>query len=173
MVELNGNITAIMLEHGIIQNTSPVSCIGSGPVVVPDAADGIAPPQFAICRLVDHTDVVCPMVFDVLPHPPIDCPAAPVGTLRAADAAQMSTSFGSGAVSCDPASPADILATEFPGALEDDIVFSVQCSSTETPLTCEFDVVLAGRAFLSSALHPCCRFSIVADVRPLRPMLLL
>ena len=143
--EARGDLTTVMLDYGITEASGPVSCIGAS-VAVPDEFEVV--PRVASCELVEfpRPQTFCQILFSVLPHLPIECPAPPPGALRAIDAEQMSTPFGTGTVSCDPASPADIPATEFPGALEDDIVFSVQCSSTETANTCGFDVVLAGRA---------------------------
>ena len=142
VVALGGDVTAVMLDHCITEASGAVSCTGS--VAVPEEPG--TPPREAACTLIDDPQTSCLIAFTVLPHPPINCPAPPAVALRSADAAQMAAPFGSGAVVCDPASPADIDAAAFPQALQEDATISVLCTSSETPNTCSFDVVLAARA---------------------------
>ena len=148
MEELAGNTTAVVTTAGGITGaSSSITCLPPSIGVPPlgSAADQISDTA-VVCQLADTPDVSCSLSVQVTPHPLLDCPAPPAGELRAATAVEMTAPFGSGAVTCDPASPAAIAVEKFPGRLEEDTTLPVTCSSTETPNTCSFDVTLAGRA---------------------------
>ena len=162
--ELAPDTTAIAAS-GIVGSSGPVECTGQISTPSLGSAADETEVNLVICSLTETTDVGCSLAVRVAPHPLLDCPAPPAGELRAATAVEMTAPFGSGAVTCDPASPAAIAVEEFPGRLEEDTTLRVTCSSSETPNTCSLDVTLAARTPLSSAVPDCFRLN-SGPVRP-------
>lgn len=129
-----------LASGAIVRNSGDFTCTGT--VDVPPLASTTDTMNTITCALDENPATTCEFTLFIGPHPLLDCPGS-VPPLRPSDAAASTGLFESNpAVTCVPAAAADIPGDSFPSTVEDEATFTVECSSTETPNTCSFDIVL-------------------------------
>lgn len=138
--------TLATLRGAIVDAASAVSCTGT--VTVPPLDATMDTMQTITCSLDVEPTTTCEFRLFVGPHPVLECPAPPDGPLLAAAAITAVEAFSSDpSVTCTPSSLADIPAIAFrTQAGADAVPYTVMCESTETPNTCDFEVMLAPSA---------------------------
>lgn len=147
MESLEGDASTIATTYSaILEASDGVVC--SGVITTPPLGSGVsdASEQSITCQLANDAQTTCTFSLSVLPHPPLECPAPPALPIRSDSAAQQTQPFGTGSVSCSPATPADIPPEEFPTVPGNTAPssYTVTCASSDTPNTCAFDVSLLG-----------------------------
>ena len=151
--DMSRDATAIAIDFAAITAFSgPFVC--SGDIAVPPLTSDTDLESTITCSLLEDAATTCEFPLFVGPHPELDCPAPPADAIRESDAID-ALFTDADAVTCTPATPADIPSGAFPAPLQDNKPFAVSCNSTETPHTCTFDVVLLARAPPACLLADC------------------
>ena len=127
----------------------------TGVIDVPDLASTTDTMTTITCALDESPATACDFKLFVGPHPLLECPVVP--SLTPSGAAASTEPFGDNpAVTCEPATAGGIPGGSFPTEVGTDAAYTVTCSSTETPNTCSFDVVLRAGALQRTCRMPCC-----------------